>query len=77
MTESYSGRMRARTEMHRDAPYKTVFKVSIQVALEKSYGQLKMLKVKLCKSPVASIVNGFQKYFSFRFGTLRLFKKYP
>ena len=72
MAQSFSGRMRVP-----DAHYKTVFKVPFQEALEKSYGQSKMLKVKVCKCPVASIVNGFQKYFTLRFGTLGPFKKYP
>ena len=57
-----SGRMRVL-----DAHYKTVFKVPFQMALEKSYGQLEILKGELCQCPVASIVNGFQKYITSRF----------
>ena len=53
MPQNFIGRMRIL-----DAHYKTVFKVPCQVALEKSYGQLKTLKVELCKCSVASIVNG-------------------
>ena len=71
MTQSFNGRMRVL-----DAHYKTVFKVAFQVALEKSYGQLKMVKVKFFKCPVVSIVNGFLKYFTLRFGTLGPFKQY-
>ena len=44
MPQNFIGRMRVL-----DAHYKTVFKVSFQVALENSYGQLKTLKVELCK----------------------------
>ena len=52
-------------------------KVILQEAAEKSYDQLKMLKVKLCKCAVASLVNGLQKYFTSRFVTFGLFKNYP
>ena len=55
--QNFSGRLKVL-----DAHYKTVCKVPLQVAPEKSYGQLKMPKVKLCKCAVASIVNGFKKY---------------
>ena len=54
--------------------YKLEFKATFLVVTEKSYGQIKMRKVKLCKCAVASIVNGFQKYFTSRM-TLGLFKK--
>ena len=65
MPQNFIGRMRVL-----DAHYKTVFKVRFQVALEKSYGQLKTLKVELCKCAVVSIVHGFQKYFTSQFVTL-------
>ena len=72
MPQNFIGRMRVL-----DAHYKTVFKVPFQVALEKSYGQLKTLKVELCKCAVVSIVHGFQKYFTSQFVTLGPSKKYP
>ena len=65
MPQNFIGRMRVL-----DGYYKAVFKVPFQVALENSYGQLKTLKVELCKCAVVSIVHGFQKYFTSQFGTL-------
>ena len=61
----FCGRMRVLNEH-----YNRESKVLFQVSPEKSYGQLKTPKVKLCKCAVASIVNGFQKYFTSWFVTL-------
>ena len=43
--QNFSGRLRVL-----DAHYKTVFEITFQLPPEKSYGQLKMPKVKLCQT---------------------------
>ena len=65
MPENVQGRLRVL-----DAHYNLESIIIFQVSPEKSYGQLKMPNVKLCKCAAASIVNGFQKYFTSRFVTL-------
>ena len=65
ISQNVSGRLRVLNDH-----YKLEFEVTFQVAPEKSYGQFKMPKVQFCKSAMASIVNGFQKYFTLRFVTL-------
>ena len=72
ISQKFSGRLRVL-----DEHYKTAFKDPFEVVPENSYGQLKVPKLKLCKCAVASIVNGFQKYFTSRFVRLGPSQKYP